>query len=59
MAYGKRSPLPKLKNANAIDDVKSALQKKDIKITGAMGSELRANQYKEKGWAMDNTIGSA
>ena len=59
MAYGKRSPLPKLKNANAIDDVKSALQKKDIKITGAMGSELRAKQYKEKGWAMDNTIGSA
>lgn len=59
MAYGKRSPLPKLKNTNAIDDVKSALQKKDIKITGAMGSELRANQYKEKGWAMDNTIGSA
>jgi len=59
MAYGKRSPLPKLKNANAIDDVKSALQKKDIKITGAMGSELRAKQYKEKGWAMDNTISSA
>tara|TARA_R110001632_G_scaffold41_1_gene159 strand:+ start:254 stop:1183 length:930 start_codon:yes stop_codon:yes gene_type:complete len=58
MAYGKRSPLSKLKNANAIDDVKSALQNKDIKITGAMGSELRAKQYKEKGWAMDNTIGS-
>jgi hypothetical protein len=42
----------KPKNKKEIEEV---VPEKTTKITGKIGSDLRRKQYKEKGWAMDNT----